>query len=382
MPLLFVATFVFATTTALFAMPALAQDAITTDPNTTLAKLRAEAVVSGQGSAARVAAIEMAEQDALEIYALQTVGERAMGHVAPFLTDAKRFVRSSRLLEYDEANGNTRVLVEVYLDKQPLHQALAKAVYPHLPRTPTVVLLIGEEVAQVTQLSVGVVGVAEQRIADAFAKARFTVVDGESLRQKYSPAELQARVENDALAGQLARETGAEIAIVGESFARPVADATAATSNFLRVRATVAVKVVRAADNTVLDTVASEAVVNAGSIADAARLALTDAADKLNTQLQVAAVLGTLNAAKVSERFALTLESPGRSGIIGRIAQTLQRVPGVTGVEILRDNPRSALLQFNYDGKISALIDHLRAATPRIEPTRVIGRDMTFRLSE
>ena len=364
-----------------FATPSSAQEAITPGPDSALAKLRAEAVVAGQGSAARVAAIEMAEKDALEIYAFQTVGETGMPHIASLLSEARRYVRSSRLLEYDEANGNTRVLVEVYLDKQPLDQAIAKAVYPHLPLSPTVVLLIGEEVAHVSQLSVGAVGIVEQRIAEAFAKARFTVVDGETVRQQYSPAELQARVENDALAGQLARETGAAIAIVGESFARPVADAAAASSNLLRVRATVALKIVRAADNAVLDTASSEAVVTAGSIADASRLALTDAADKLNTRLQVAAVLGTLNAAKVAERFALTLEAPGRRGIITQVAQTLQRVPGVNHVEILRDNPRSALLQFDYDGKVGALIDHLRTATPRIEPTHVIGRDMTFRLS-
>jgi hypothetical protein len=219
---------------------------------------------------------------------------------------------------------------------------------------------------------------AEAQLVEAFEQAGMEVVSPEAVRARCSENVIEQRVHGDAaMTARFAREALADVVVVGESTV--AADPIPAGSNLVPNRATVTVRVIRADDAKIADMLTAEAVVNSRNPAEGSAIAVSDACAKLRTDLLVATVLAVAGG-KTSDSLVVTVSGIRDSDQWREVREALDREPGVREVEELYFGEGNGRLRVKYDGPLGTFVERLeqqRFTGFRLEPRRVVGRDMT-----
>lgn len=350
------------------------------NPTDEVVKIHAEGFAPGHGSGASTRAIAAAEKDAVTLFLGTLLGAQDLAAAKPILDRAKAYIRSTRVIKLERTDGGTHMSVEVYLFNQALRNDLAALLFPRLPKPPRVLIFVTDRIGAGASMSIREVGTAEKALIDAFRDTGFETVDSQALRTRYTSAELLERLRGGhEAAGKFGRENGADVVILGEATAR--IEAQGAPGRIGRCRASVDLRVIRAANGEPLDARRAEAAVHGNNLRECAAIAIRDAAKKLEKTIMVAATLAMAGAPSENS-MSLTIQAPTNRRDVEHIVEILALEPEVHAVELLRIEPDSALIRLDYSGKMSTLVKRLASPNENgayLEPIRVIDNHLVFR---
>ncbi len=349
-------------------------------PSTGLQKVVGEGFAANFGLDARAEALRAAELDALEMFLDSLLGMENTGPARVLLQNPSAYVQSSRATAYEDTASGVRVQAEVYIKTLEARTAAARALYAALPKPPTVSVLIAEDLVGERALNIQAEpGPAEQTFLEGFAVAGFKTLDPALLRQNYNAPELMLRLQTPETAGgKFARETGAEFAVL--AIGRTTVEGESPTQTSVQVRAKLQAWAVRASDGAVVDSAITEGVCN-GDGAEAAAVALRDAAEKAQRLMQVGIVLGSVGVAS-SQDYVLTVLNPPSMDFAGQLASNIGQDANVSEVEVLHVTRREASIRIVFSGALKDLADGVMGVAPapfRLEPQQIYDRTLVFR---
>lgn len=344
-------------------------------------KIRAEGFAPGQGARARLDAEADAKKQAILIWIDSVLGEISLEPFAPILERAGEYAQSSRIVELNHDGAGTHAVVEVYIREWPLRVDLAALLMPMLHAPPRVALLIVQEDPSHEGPRFGEGAKAVEVLAESLRMRGFHVEEASAIRERYTKRELLTYLRGGQSAiAKFGRENGVDVVIAGNILATVRLENQRAQT--LRARATVALDVVGAEDGRLYESTSTEAEVSCRVAADGARMAMEDALYKARDATAVAAVLASASSSAVQPGFELRIENPHDWREVESVAAHLRGVAGVSGVDVLRAQAGSGIMRFQYDGKISRLVEALSMPLPNgqsIEPRRVIENKLLFR---
>ncbi|MDP7640049.1 MAG: hypothetical protein QGG73_10095, partial [Candidatus Hydrogenedentes bacterium] len=347
-----------------------------------LVKVKAEGFAQGSSLNSRSRAIAVAERKSLELFLTHYVGLSDLRIARPIVEASSLYAKSSRLLEYNYANGGTRVLVEVYLQAERTRGDLANLIFREMAEKPAVLLMIAENVADGPPLSQRTLGNAEDVFSKAFRQAGFELIDPFAPRRAFTRSQLLSIVggsENEA--AQLGLAMGADVVVLGE--AEYDAKAGAGAGNLRLFSATLRLRAVRSRDGALLDKRTTTAAVQSRVTRDGAAMATRDAAAKQQNAMMVASVLGVYGQSVPSSGVTLRVENVQDSRLLRVVEEAIAKIGGVSRVELKRLFQGTAVMQISYEGKIVGLtdaIEEIRGPGFRMDLTQGVGRELVCRV--
>lgn len=342
-----------------------------------LLPVRAEGFADGIGFAARRRAVDAAAKDAVAQFMQSLVAGQDLAAVDALLQDGRPYVHHVDLLRQEEHGDSTFVEADVYLIERSLQRDLAEYMLPRFSSPPRVILVIGEQFVQDEVPAVLEGGTAESVLLEALRKKGVAAQGVEAIPEYFSHPELLGAVQGDIETGGLfARAMNADVVVLGTAVAR--AAATAAGSNLLRNEAALTLRIFRAFDGKMTDTLSARHVVHAADPREGGKQALRDVSLKLAGDVIVAAVITVLGA-RAEEGVQLTIERPGDRARLDAVIRALQAVPGAAQFEEKFYSDRLARFAFLYDGPMALLVDQIRNrefAGAKLVVQSVIGREV------
>ena len=343
-------------------------------------KVRIEGTAPGAGVGARQAAVAVAERAAVRQLAEAAVGLRRLSLLNPIVDNAPRYIRSTQLIRYDATSDGVEVEVETFVKRKALLREAARLILPHLPRPPTVLVLIAERIGSDAPLRVDEPGVAETAMVKALRAARLTVTGSDVARACYPAPQLLEMVQGGVeLAQHLARHCFAEVAVVG--VATSTEGPEPAGGNVFANEASIDVHVLRAADGKLIEALSQEAVVHSVDPLEGGRLAIEDACAKLAADLKLYATLAALGGGDPGG-VLLTVETPGGRERFDLLLAALGEASGGGEVEVLFYTDSLARVRVHYEGLMGPFMDQITTrqyAGRALEIQRAVERDVVVR---
>lgn len=343
-------------------------------------KIQSKGYAQGDGPQARDAAELDAKRRALLLWMQNFLGEVSERDFAPILDRVGDYAQSSRIVELKHEDGGTHVIVEVYVREWPLRVDFAALLAPMLTTAPRVVLLIAEEGPGNAAPIFGTEATTVKALAKSLRARGIEVEEPAELRKRYTKRELLTYLRGGLPSiAKFGRENNADIVIAGSAIA--VTRLESSVGRMLRVRTSLNLSVVRSEDAALYESIATEAEVTCLVAEDGARIAFEDAIYKGRDAAAVATVLAAARPRAATAEVELRLENPLDWREVERVARRLRTIEGVREVEVLRAQTGTGIIQFEYTGKMSALVDDLTRPFPQgrnLQARQVVGREMLF----
>lgn len=341
--------------------------------------VKMEGAAPGTDRAAHAAAIDNA-QTAILVDALESYwGTSDLSLFKPILDKASSYIRYYQVLHQREEDGAVLVEISAAVLKEQLRRDAALLMLTRLKRKPRIVVAIAEQPNPSGPYIVAAESSAEKTITQVFHEKGFEVIAAERLLRLYTQEALLARLQEDASGlARLARENLGQVAVVGQSDCE--SEPAAPESNVMKNKVTLTLRVVRAHDEQVIDTLTAEAVVNSLSISEGVVQANIDAATKLREAALVAVVLAAARPAGHDETI-LEIEQIGKPERLGEIREVIQQFPGVEEAEELVNSPDLARLRVKYDGTMAPFVEYVTAHAfdqYRLDARSVVERVVTL----
>ncbi len=347
------------------------------EDETALLPVRAEGYADGIGFAARRNAIQAAARDAVAQFAQSLLSGEDLAALEVLNEATPRYVDHVDVFRQEERGNTTYVEADVYLLERALQRDLAEFMLPRFGAPPRVILVIGEQFVQDDVPAVLEGGVAETVLIEALAKKGIAAQGVGAVPGHFTHPDLLGAVQGDIeTSGLFVRALNADVIVLGTAVAR--AAATAAGSNLLRNEAALTLRVFRAFDGKMTETLSARHVVHAADPREGGKQALRDASLKLAPDVGVAAVITVLGA-RAEEGIRLTIEHPGDRARLEELLRTLQAIPGASQFEELFYSSLLARFAFVYDGPMALLVDQVRGrkfGDAKLTIQSVIGREM------
>jgi len=369
-------------------------------------KVRIEAKAPGTGMEARAVATRNAQHAILAQILKTSLAIDDAPTIEPLLQRPERYIRSTQLACYEIVDGETRIQVESFVDRNQLLKDAAALILPRIQPPPKALVLVAQQVGANEPAVASSAATAESEIGKALEKASFEVVDTASVRACHTEAELLAAIKGDSqVAGSFAREGFADVVVLGEATvdAEPSApgkmgrfpisglrggvDRTAGNreaSQFFRRHGKVTVRVFRGRDGKCIDTLTREAVVHSAIPAEGATAALEDACAKLTEDMVMLCVMAVVGE-QARDELVITLEEPGTRERLDAFAGVLVKATGSPTVDALLYSDRLARVRVRYAGSMVPLMDILTGNTYEgmaLEIQKALKRDVTMRFVE
>lgn len=363
---------------AMVILAALAWGAYSSDEEE-LFSVRAEGYADGTNSAARDAAIENAKREVVEEVAKSLVVSGDLEPLRPLLRRAANYIQRFELLRQDRTGDATRVEIDAYVLEKLLRQDVAAMMFPRLPEPPHVVLLVGEQLPDDKIVAVPDAGLAETVLREGLTGLKLSVSGAEGLGKLFTQAQLIEIVTGGVEAGQrftLANQ--ADTVVVGTAVVTVEGNETG--DSVYRCRATVNLRVYRGYDGKMMDSLTAAAVVSSAKPEEGGDQAVRDACTKLVRETAVSAILAVLGT-QASDAVVITLENPGERRFFDELVTHLEVSLNLDTIEELFFSNTRARVRVPYDGPMAYLTDLITSGTyggKKLEPLRVVGRNMTF----
>lgn len=344
-----------------------------------LLQVRAEGFAPGTDEAAGTAARADAERAAITQVLESIFDASYMPLIQSILGQAPEYLRSVQQLSKERREMGTWVEIEAYVDSESLRREAAHLLLGRLARAPTALILIAERIGNDTSLAIARAGVAESALVEALHQAGFNMVNTDTARALYSPAELLQCVQGEASeGGLLARKTLAHVAVFGEAVS--VAGEGEGGGGLRPNRAEVTVRVICARDGSLVDSMAAKARVFSVDPVEGGSQAFRDACVKLEDDVVVACVLA-FAVTPPSNDVLITVEGLRSHDQLRELMAVLAAESGVDDVEELHYEMGLAQLRVQYSGRMAPLVKRLTAppyASFRLQTRKVVGREATF----
>jgi hypothetical protein len=348
------------------------------EPSDDVLRLEIDVHATGTGTGGRMAAIERAKREAVEQVVKTLAGGTDARAFRRLLEGASRYVRNCEVVEQKQNGAETEIKAEAYVLDKALRRDVASIMLPLFPRPPKVVVVLAGPATDVPGL--GDIPDAEAQLVEAFRQAGMEVVTPEAVRARCSPVVIEQRINGDAaMAARFAREALADVVVAGTSTVS--SDPVPHGSNLIPNRGIVTFRVIRAADAKIVDMLTAEAVVNSRDPAEGSALAVSDACGKIRGELLVSTVLAVAGGVADSNFFVVTVNGIRSAEQWREVCAAVGQEPGVGAVEELYFGEGNGRLRVKYDGPLAPLVERLEGGQFsgfRLEPRRVVGRDMTL----
>jgi hypothetical protein len=344
-------------------------------------KVRLEAKAPGTGIEARLAATRNAQHEILARILKTSLALEDASTIDSLLKAPERYIRSTQLVRYDSVDNETRVEVEVFVNRNQLLKDAAALILPRMPSPPKVLVLVAEQAPANPPLIVAGPGTAEREIGKALAKGSVEVVDPSSVRASHTDAELLAAIKGDnQTAGDFARQGFADVVVLGEAAvsSEPSTSGQAVPGS----RGKVTLRVFRARDGKCIDTLTREAVVHSADPAEGAAAAFEDACAKLTEDTVVLCVMAVAGQQHARDELIITLEEPGARSRFDAFTEVLAKAAGAQAPEVLFYSDRLARVRARYAGSMVPLMDALTRNAYEgltLEVQKALQRDVTMR---
>ena len=344
-------------------------------------KVPVEAKAPGTGIEARIAATRNAQHEILAQILKTSLALEDASTIDSLLKAPERYIRSTQLLRYDTVGNETRVEVEVFVNRNQLLKDAAALILPRMPSPPKVLVLVAEQAPPNPPLIVAGPGTAEREIGKALANGSFEVVDPASVRASHTEAELLAAIKGDnQTAGEFARQGFADVLVLGE--AEVSAEPSTSGQAVPGTRGKVTLRVFRARDGKCIDTLTREAVVHSANPAEGAAAAFEDACAKLTEDALVLCVMAVAGQQHARDELIITLEDPGARSRFDAFTEVLAKATGEQAPEVLFYSDRLARVRARYAGSMVPLMDALTSNAYEgltLEVQKALQRDVTMR---
>ncbi len=346
-----------------------------------LLHVQGEGSAPGVGPASSQAAIDRARVAILEEITAELAPGKASTIFKPILEHPDAYIEDCQVIRRERAAGCTTVEVAATVRNQRLRNDAAALLLPSMNRPPRVMVLVSERFGPDGAASLSRIGTAETALAAYLKGTELDVVHSGAIRERYTEHELLAKMggETDE-AGRLVRECLADVGVLGQCTVNTAQDT--GNTSLLAYRARVEAEVVLGASSTIVESLASEAVVRGQDEQLVATQAIVDACAKLNRSLFVAVVLGVAGVPPGND-VTLYIEDPGNKAHMTEIMQVLQGLPGVSQVEQLHFTPKAAWVRVGYEGPMRLFELGLTTRTYsdfRLHAERVVEREVTLAL--
>ena len=353
-----------------------------------------EAKAPGTGMEARAVATRNAQHAILAQILKTSLAIDDAPTIEPLLQRPERYIRSTQLARYEIVDGETRIEVESFVDRNQLLKDAASLILPRIQPPPKALVLVAQQAGANEPAVASSAGTAESEIGKALEKASFEVVDTAGVRACHTEAELLAAIKgNSQVAGSFAREGFADVVVLGEaavdaehgggflpSSRRPSAPGQAVP----RRHGKVTVRVFRGRDGKCIDTLTREAVVHSAIPDEGAAAALEDACAKLTEDMVMLCVMAVVGE-QARDELVITLEEPGTRERLDAFAGVLAKATGSPTLDVLLYSDRLARVRVSYAGSMVPLMDILTGNTyagMALEIRRALQRDVTMRFVE
>jgi len=346
-------------------------------------KVRMEAKAPGTDMEARAVATRNAQYAILAQILKTSLAIDDAPTIDPLVQRSERYIRSTQLARYEIVDGETRIEVESFVDRNQLLKDAAALILPRMQPPPKALVLVAQQAGANEPAVASSAATAESEIGRALEKASFEVVATASVRACHTEADLLAAIKGDSqAAGSFAREGFADVVVLGE--AAVDAESSAPGQAVPRRHGQVTVRVFRGRDGKCIDTLTREAVVHSASLAEGAAAALEDACAKLTEDMVMLCVMAVAGE-QARDELVITLEEPGTRERLDAFAGVLVKATGSPAVDVLLYSDRLARVRVRYAGSMVPLMDILTGNTYEgmaLEIRRALQRDVTMRFVE
>lgn len=342
-------------------------------------KIRSEGCAPGTNLAARDAAVLQAKRNAVWLWLEMEFGETPGDDFLPLLEFLNIYVASSRSLGVRTDAGQTCVELEVYLFEWPLRADAATLLFRLRPEPPRIALLcIEADMAGNARSFQGQTKTAKL-LSETLRSKGILVVDTAATQGAYTERELISILgSGDVALARYGVEVGADAVIAIDT--RLNVKNSGAGRDSMRAQADMNVRVVSTADGRLFYDALSTAEIDCTTAESGYEFVLPDAVYKVRDQVVAGAILAAHRS--VGPQVRLTIDGVGDYLLAERYAALLRRAKGVSKAEVISVRSGAALIQFAYAGRMSLLVDYLKAGAPdlpQLEVSRVVGTDMHFR---
>jgi hypothetical protein len=320
-----------------------------------LIKVHKEAVANGGGTSARNEAVRTAERGLILDILQATLSPENLSQAQCLADDPARYIRSTQILHHETHADATHVAIESFVRRKLILKDLAALLLPRMPAPPTVLVLLTEQMGADAPAAVGTPDGAAAALADGLRKAGLDVVDTSVLRACYADSDLvaAARADNET-AARFAQQGFADVVILGN--AAVASEAKGAADSVRANKATVSLRIFRAADGKQVETLGAEALVHSADPTEGALAALQDACAKLTEDTGVAIVVAAAGLSP-SEDVLVTVEQPGARARFDDLIAALKQAVGDANVEPLFYTDALARIRIKQPGSIRALVE-------------------------
>lgn len=351
------------------------------EPQEEILTQRMEGYAEGIGLGARARAIENAQVEVVRSILLKTVASQDLTHLRAILRNAPKYIKNYVPLRHDQVGDGTRVEIDAYVSTAPLYQDVAAVMLPFLVRPPRVLLVIGEQLGDDQIVAVPDFGAAETSLKTGLEPLKLEVQGVDSLGDTYTQAQLIAAVKDLEAGMAFARGQQQDTVIIGTAIAE--AQPGAETGNVQRNKVTVSLRVHRAADGDVLETLTQTAAVSSVDIMEGGEQATRDACAKVVGDLTVATVLAVLSQ-PVTQGVMLLLQEPPGEDAVKAIVEQLKEAGGGEETRLVSYADPLARVFVPFEGPMADFVNYLSDETfagHQLEVLRVVGQDVTARFA-
>lgn len=352
------------------------QNVVRSEDNT---KVRAEGFALGTGVKARSKAIRDARLTAVEIVFESIMGPLTDKEVRTLDEFMEDYLRSSRVLMYEEVEGGTLVTIEAYIRNRVARRDAASFLISGLSTLPTVAVLIAEQRSGEPRPRLRLDGFAANAVSRSLNKRGFHVLDVRQLSAEHGIRELEGVLGSGFTAiARFAREIRADVVVYGEVIT--VGDENARRGNVGKRRAQLDLTVVNVARQSLEDRIQTEAAVASVRPGDSARQSIEDVAEKAFSDLYIAAAL-VMGDQPAHEPFMLSIQNAGDPRQIREIVRALKAGNFVTSVDPLRQSGGKAKFSIEYQGSTRDLVHRLtdhEYSDFILRPSMVAGHDLVL----
>jgi len=346
-------------------------------------KVRVEATAPGEGAEVRETAVAAAAAKAVWQLAEGAFGPRHLPLLDSILPQALTYIRSMQLIQYDASDDGTYVEVEAFVRRKAFLRDAAALILPHLPRPPTVLVLLAERIGREAPLRVAAPGEAETALSNALREARLNVAGSDVARACYTEAQLLDMIQGgDETMQHLARHAFAQVAVIG--LATSTEGPEPAGGNVFANEASIDIHVLRAADGKLIEALSQEGVVHGVDPLEGGRSAIQDACARLAPDLKLYTLLAALGGEDPGG-VLLTVEGPGSPERFQLLLAALGEAGKGGSVEPLFYTPGLARVRVDYQGLMAPFVDRITGrqyAGLALETRRAVEHDLVVRFVE
>jgi hypothetical protein len=342
-------------------------------PDSTL-QVQGEGDAPGRGQEARRNAVTNA-RNRLLINHLETWSDSPkLSRLAPILDRGATYFRNVRVVRHEPDEESTHVEIQADLLVSKIRDDIAKFILPALDRKPTVVVIMQDDFGEDDIRGMNAPGVAEKMVRKLMRDAGFKVIDSDRLRSKMTPEALVTCVAGaESLPAEAARSLFADVTIVGRATTSLAADGR--RTNLHRNRGSVALRIVRAEDDAIVEELRSTSVVESKEQGVGGAMAVEDACEKLADALTSGVIMAVLFS-PADDTIKISMLGQPADGSRDDVVKWLAGQENVDAVEIMGRDESLIRLRLEYRGSLGDLVDLLEdSAAVRI--TQVLGQSVT-----